>query len=90
MLKTLSIESAKPKKGGVKVGGDSRAWHDGSDIDESGVDNVEVDGDKVEFDEVGEKVQKMSKSKNLSKFKKTVKSLNFLTPGAKLVFTKLR
>ena len=32
----------------------------------------------------------MSKSKNLSKSKKRVKSLNFLTPGAKLAFTKLK
>ena len=32
----------------------------------------------------------MSKFKNLSKSKKTVRFLDFLTPGAKLAFTKLR
>ena len=35
------------------------------------------------------KSKNLSKSKRLSKFKKTVR-LNFLTPRARLVFTKLR
>ena len=48
------------------------------------MDNIEVDGSEVEVDEVGEKVQILSKSK------KTVRSSDFLTPGAKLAFTKLR
>ena len=48
------------------------------------MDNVEVNGDEVEVDEVGKKVQ------NLSKSKKTVRSSDFLTPGAKITFTKLR
>ena len=84
MLKTSSIKSAKPRKGGVGVGGDGKAGRDRSEIDESRMDDVEVDGGEVEFDEVGKNVQ------NLSKFKKTVRSLDFLTPGAKLAFTKLR
>ena len=53
------------------------------------MDNIEVDSDKVRDNEVRKKSQKMSKSKNLSKSKKTV-GLKFFTFGAKLVFTKLR
>ena len=52
------------------------------------MDDVEVDNSEVEVDEVGKKVQKSSKSKNLSK--KTVRSSDFLTPGAKLAFIKLK
>ena len=44
MLKILKINLAKPKKSGVRVGGDSRA----------GRDRNEVDGDKVNGDEVGD------------------------------------
>ena len=47
------------------------------------MDDVEVDGDKVEVDEVGKKARKTSKSQ------KTVGS-DFLTPRAKLAFTELR
>ena len=36
------------------------------------------------------KVQKTTKSKNSSKSKKTIGPLDFLTPGAKLAFTKLK
>ena len=72
MLKTSgSTESStRPGKGEVEVGGDSRAGHDGSERNGS-----KVDGGEVGDDEVGKKVQ------NLSKSKKTVR-LNFLTPGA--------
>ena len=84
MLKTSSIESAEPRKSGVKVGGNGRAGRGRSEIDGSRMDNVEVDGGEVEVDEVGKKVQ------NLSKSKKTVRSLDFLTLGTKLAFTKLR
>ena len=52
--------------------------------------DVEVDGGEVEVDEVGKKVQKLSKSKNLPKSKKRVRSSDFLTPRAKLAFTELR
>ena len=84
ILKTSSIKSVEPKKGGVGVGNSSRARRDRSEINSN-----EVDSGEFEDDEVGKKVQKTSKSKNLSK-SKTVGSLDFLTPRAKLVFTKLR
>ena len=89
MLKTSSTKSAEPKKGRVRVGGDSRAGHDRSEIHWSGIDNIKVDGDKVEDDEVRKKDRKTFKSKNLSKFKKTVRS-DFLTPKTRLASTKLR
>ena len=67
---------------------DSKARRGGSEIDGNEMDNIEVDGSEVEVDEVGKKIQKSSK--NLFKSKKTVRSPDFLTPGAKLAFTKLR
>ena len=82
LLKTSSTKSAKPKKGGVEVVGDSSARY-------NGMNNVEVDGGEVRNDEVGKKGQKTSKSKNLSKSKKTVKS-DFLIPKARLMFIELR
>ena len=85
----LILKTIEPRKGGIGVGGDSRARHGGSKIDGNGMDNVEVDGGEVEVDEIGKKGRKTSKSKNLSKSKKMVVS-NFLTPGAKLAFTKLK
>ena len=88
MLKTLSTKSAEPRKGVVGVGGGSRAGRDRGGIDGSEMNDVEVDGGEVEVDEVGKKARKTSKSKNSSK-SKTVGS-DFLTPGAKLAFTKLR
>ena len=84
------LKIAEPRKGGVWVGGDSRAGRGGSEINRSRMDDVEVDGGEVEVDKVGKKVQKLFKSKNSSKSKITVRSLDFLTPKAKLVFTKLR
>ena len=54
------------------------------------MNDVEIDGVEVKVDEVEKEVQKSSKSKNLSKSKKTIRSLDFPTPGAKLAFTKLR
>ena len=84
MLKTLSTKSAKPRKGELRVGSDSRAGRAQSKFDGSGMDNVEVDGGEVEVDEFEKKVQKSSKSK------KTVRSTDFFTLGAKLAFTKLR
>ena len=92
MLKTSESTQSKtrPSESGVGVGGNSRARHAKSEIDRSGMDDVEVDGSEVEVDEVGKKFQKLSKSKNLSKSKKTVRSSDFLIPRAKLAFTKLR
>ena len=86
MLKTSgSTESlTQSGKGGVKVGGDSRARRNRNELD-----RWKVNSDEVENDEIEKKVQKLSKSKNLSKSKKTVGS-DFLTPKAKLAFTKLR
>ena len=83
MLKTSNIESAKAKKDRIRVSGGWRARRDGSELD-----GVEIDDDEVEGNEVGKKVQKMSKSKKLSKSKKTFRS-DFLTSGAKLAFTEL-
>ena len=92
MLKTSRCTEfkARPGKGGVGVDSDSKAGCGGSEIDGSEKDDIEVDGGEVEVDEVGKKVQKLSKSKNLSKSKKTVRSLDFFTLGAKLAFTKWR
>ena len=79
----------RPGEGIVGVRGDSRAECDGSKLDGSEMDNDEVNGSEVD-NEVGKKVQKTSRSKKLSKSKKTVRSSDYLTPGAKLAFIKLR
>ena len=85
-----STESkTRPGEGGVGVGS-SRAGRKGSKLDGSELHDDEVDDGEVEDDEVGKKVRKRSKSKNSSKSKKTVRSSDFLTPGAKLAFTKLK
>ena len=76
-------------KGRVKVGADSKVGYDGSKLDGGKIDNGEVHGGKVRNDEIGKKVQKSSKSKNLSKSKKTI-GLDILISGARLAFTKLR
>ena len=73
------LKTAKPKKGEVGVGGDSRARCGESKSDKRRIDDNEVDGNKVD-DEGETKVQKSSKSKNSSKSKKTVRSLDFLSP----------
>ena len=77
------LKTAEPRKGGVGVANNSRAGHGRSKIDGSGMDNIEVDGGKIEVDEVGKKGWKTSKSK------KTVIS-DFFTLGAKLAFSELR
>ena len=92
MLKILSINSAKPKKGGVGIGGNNRARCDRRcKLDRKETGNNKID-DKVD-DEVEKKSQKTSKSKNLfkklSKSKKIVES-DFFTLGARLAFIKLR
>ena len=56
------LKIAEPRKGGVGVGGDSKAGRGGSEMDD-----VEIDGGEVEVDEVGKKARKMFKFKNLSK-----------------------
>ena len=91
MLKTSgSTESStRARKSEFGVDGDSRAGRDRSKLDRSRIDNGEVEDDKVGDGEIRKKVQKLSKSKNLSKSKKTIGS-DFLTPRARLAFTKLR
>ena len=84
---TLMLKTAEPRKGGVGVGGDSRAGRSRSKLDGRRDDDDEVDGDEVD-DDVGTTVQKSSKSKNLSKSKKT--ESGFLTSGARKAFTELR
>ena len=97
MLKTSGNTESLTRlgEGVVGVAGDSRARCNISKLDRSELNGDEVDGNKVdggeiEVDEVGKKVQKTSKSKNLSKSKKAVGSSDFLTLRAKLAFTKLR
>ena len=90
MLKTSGGTESKtrPGEGRVRIGGSSRAGRGRSEIGE--MDDIEVDGGEVKVDEIGKKVQKLFKSKNLSKSKKTVRSSDYLIFGAKLAFTKLR
>ena len=88
-MKSLRNKSVEPKKGKIRISGDRRAGRDGSKVDGSEIDGSEVDGSEVEDNKVSKKVQKMSKFKKLSKSKKIVGS-DFLTPGARLAFTKLR
>ena len=78
-MKTSSIELAKPRKGGVRVGGDSKARYDGSEINDN-----KIDSSKVGDDEFGKKVQKMSKSK------KTIGFSDFLILETKLAFNELK
>ena len=88
ILKTSGSTEFKirPGEGEVGVGGSSKAGRDGG---RNRINDDEIDGNKVEDNKVGKKVQKLFKSKNLSKSKKTVGS-DFLTLRAKLAFTKLR
>ena len=85
----MNTESAKPKKSGVEVGSDSRARCNKSKRNEDRVDSAEIDGNEVGDDEIRKKVQKTSRSKNLSKSKKTERS-DFFTFGARLAFIELR
>ena len=90
MLKTSSTKSTEPKKGvvGVDDSGRNRAeLASKHEVDGDKVDGVKVDD---ELDDEVEKNQKMSSSRKLSKFKKTVGSSDFLISGAKLAFTKLK
>ena len=89
MLKTLNTTLAKPKKGIVGVGSDSRKEYGDrtKPISRYGIGDDEFDD---EFDNKVGKKEKTSKSKKLFKSKKIIRSLDFLTPGAKLAFAKLR
>ena len=86
MLKASGSNESKtrPGKGRVGVGGSragrggNRAGRGGSKLD----DGIRNDGDEVDGNEVGTKVQKSSKSKKTES--------GFLTPGARKAFTELR
>ena len=90
-MKSLwSTESViRPGKDVISVNIDNRAGYNRNELDGRETGNNKVN-DKID-NEVGKKDLKTSKSKNLFKksAKKTVGS-DFLTPGAKLAFTKLR
>ena len=92
MLKTSGSTKPllRPGEGVVGVDGDSRARRDAKKLDRSKLGGDKVDGDEIEVDEIEKKVQKTTKSKNLSKSKKTVGPSDFFTSGAKLAFTELR
>ena len=91
MLKILgSIKSVTQlKKGVIGVDGESRIGYDGNKLDGSEIDDGKIGGGEVN-NNVGKKGQKTSKFKNLSKSKKAIGFLDFLTPRAKLAFTILR
>ena len=87
----MSIKSAEPRKVVIRVGNGREKHIDRVEpISTDEVDENEVNNGEFEDDEVEKKDQKMSKSKKLFKSKKTVGSLDFFIPGARLVFTKLR
>ena len=82
MLKTSSKSKTQPGESGTGVGGDSRAGRGESRFNESGIDDVEVDGGEVGDDKVGKKGRNSSKSKKME--------LGFFTSGARMAFTELR
>ena len=84
-MKTSNTKSVESRKGRVRIKSGSRARYDRSEIDGGEVNNIKIEDNKVR-----KKVQKTSKSKNSSKSKKMVGSLNFLILEAKLAFTELR
>ena len=91
MLKTSKSTQSTTQlsESGVGINDSSKVGRDVSELDGSRIDGNKVDSGEVRDDEVGKKVQKLSKSKNLSKFKKMVGS-DFFTLRAKLTFAKLR
>ena len=83
----------RPNEDKVGFGDSIRARHDRNKLDENKIDENKIDGNEVDSgrvgdDKVGKKVQKLSKSKNLSKSKKTV-GLDFFTSRARLAFIEL-
>ena len=84
MLKTSKSTESKtqPSEGRVGVS-DSKGGQDGDGYDGSRIRDGKIDGGEVRDDEVGKKVQKLSKFKNLSKS-------DFFTLKAMLAFTELR
>ena len=93
MLKTSrnTKSTIQLKKDRARVGSNSRAKCNGKcKLDDSEVDDNEVDGIEIADNEIGKKDQKMSKSKKLSKFKKTIGFLDFFIFGTRLAFIKFR
>ena len=91
MLKTSESNESltRPGKGGVRVDDNSKAGRGGNKLDGIEIYGGEIDGGGVGDNEVGKKIQNLTKFKKLSKSKETVGS-DFLTPEARLAFTKLR
>ena len=85
ILKTLrSIEfTTWPDESGVELGDSSRAGRDGIELDGRKIDGDEFDNSEVIDNKVGERVQKLSKSKKMIR-------LDFFIFKVKLIFTKLK
>lgn len=85
ILKISNTKSAKPKNDRVEVDNDGKDKYN---------DEIELDGrSEVDDNKIGD--NRVAKEKNhqktgkMSKYKKTIRSLDFFTFGAKLVFIKL-
>ena len=92
MIKTLgSIESTiRLKRGRVGVSDDGKVERNGRcKVGGNKIGGSEVDGNEIRDNEI-EKNWNTFKSKKLFKFKKTIGYSDFLTPKARLTFTKLR
>ena len=91
-MKILITQLTKPRGGRVGVGGDDKNKYGyKTNLD----DKDKIGGNKVNCGKVRDNKfveeknhQKIFKSKKMSKSKKTIKSLDFFTLGAKLAFTK--
>ena len=78
----------QPGKGGVRIDGDSKVGCNCRyKLDRSKIGSSEVDGGD---NEIKKKSQKISKSKNSTKLKKTERFSDFFTLKAILAFIKLR
>ena len=78
------------REGKVEFASNSKAEHNNKYKLGGKVDKSKIDDGKIEDNEIRKKNQKTSKSKNLSKSKKTIEFSNFFTTAARLAFTKLR
>ena len=90
-MKNSSTKSAKPRKSVIGFNDNRKKHGDRVElVHRNEVDFYEFDSNEIRDDEIKKNDQKMFKSKKLSKSKKTVVSLDFLIPRAKLAFNKLR
>ena len=69
MISESTKSTTRPIEGGVKVSGSSRAGRDESKLDKNKIDGREVNDEEIGDNEIGKNVQKLSKSKSLSKSK---------------------